>query len=68
MTAEREEHLRWLSRQVGNDNLRDVFALVDELRAKNLCTWARMGGGLEDIKCSFQKGHEGPHSFQVAAS
>lgn len=67
MTVNQEEHLRWKSRQVGGDDLKEVFALVDELRAKNLCTWARMGDGLEDIKCSFQKGHEGLHSYQVNA-
>lgn len=63
MTAEREEHLRWLSRQVGNDNLREAFALVDELR-KSQCSWVKMP---EHAQCCRVKGHDGEHDYGMRA-
>lgn len=61
MTANQEEHLRWKSRQVGGDDLKEVFALVDELReiAKhNRCSYAKDGYG-----CRLGGGHYGDHDF-----
>lgn len=64
MTKEREDFLRWKSQQTGGELIKEMFVLVDELRASNprTCTWKRLVGEVV-VPCQFQEGHHSGHSY-----